>query len=102
VVCDLELSRLSDTHSQATSALDALSELRVNEAIERILQSQETSTLIVAHRYGFCQRNLARVINFCHDSLSTIARAGRIVVLEGVCLLTRILGFLLNFLQMDE
>lgn len=36
---------------QATSALDAVSELRVNEAIERILQSQETSTLIVAHRY---------------------------------------------------
>ncbi|KAG8762519.1 ATP-binding cassette permease mdl1, partial [Ceratobasidium sp. 423] len=50
---------------EATSALDALSELRVNEAIERILQSQETSTLIVAHR------------------LSTISRAGRIVVLEG-------------------
>ncbi|EUC61798.1 ABC multidrug transporter [Rhizoctonia solani AG-3 Rhs1AP] len=49
---------------EATSALDALSELRVNEAIERILESQETSTLIVAHR------------------LSTISRAGRIVVLE--------------------
>ncbi|KAH7329739.1 P-loop containing nucleoside triphosphate hydrolase protein [Rhizoctonia solani] len=49
---------------EATSALDALSELRVNEALERILQSQETSTLIVAHR------------------LSTISRAGRIVVLE--------------------
>ncbi|QRV97861.1 ABC transporter transmembrane region [Ceratobasidium sp. AG-Ba] len=49
---------------EATSALDALSELRVNEAIERILQSHETSTLIVAHR------------------LSTISRAGRIVVLE--------------------
>ncbi|KAB5588714.1 ATP-dependent permease [Ceratobasidium theobromae] len=49
---------------EATSALDALSELRVNEAIERILKSQETSTLIVAHR------------------LSTISRAGRIVVLE--------------------
>jgi putative ABC transport system ATP-binding protein len=37
-------------HDKATSALDALSELRVNEAIERILQSHETSTLIVAHR----------------------------------------------------
>ncbi|KAG8705620.1 ATP-binding cassette permease mdl1 [Ceratobasidium sp. 394] len=49
---------------EATSALDALSELRVNEAIERILQSNETSTLIVAHR------------------LSTISRAKRIVVLE--------------------
>ncbi|CAE6346976.1 unnamed protein product [Rhizoctonia solani] len=49
---------------EATSALDALSELRVNEAIERILESHETSTLIVAHR------------------LSTISRAGRIIVLE--------------------
>jgi ABC-type polar amino acid transport system ATPase subunit len=72
VVHNLELLRLSNTHSQATSALDALSELRVNEAIERILQSQETSTLIVAHRYGFCQMNSARIIDFCHEMLQPL------------------------------
>ena len=46
-------------------ALDAVSELRVNEAIEKILESRHTTSLIVAHR------------------LSTISRAERIVVLEG-------------------
>lgn len=71
---------------QATSALDAVSELRVNEAIERILQSQETSTLIVAHRYvletEFCAEYGRADAKLC--SLSTISRAGRIVVLEGM------------------
>ncbi|GJE97308.1 ABC transporter ATP-binding protein [Phanerochaete sordida] len=50
---------------EATSALDATSEHRVNDAIEKILRSRQTTCLIVAHR------------------LSTIARAERIVVLEG-------------------
>ncbi|KAI0090571.1 P-loop containing nucleoside triphosphate hydrolase protein [Irpex rosettiformis] len=49
---------------EATSALDATSEHRVNDAIEKILQSRQTTCLIVAHR------------------LSTIARAERIIVLE--------------------
>jgi putative ABC transport system ATP-binding protein len=39
----------------------------VNDAIERILRRRQTTCLIVAHR------------------LSTIARAERIVVLEGAC-----------------
>jgi putative ABC transport system ATP-binding protein len=51
---------------EATSALDAASELRVNDAIDRVLRDGRTTCLIVAHR------------------LSTIARADRIVVLEGV------------------
>jgi ATP-binding cassette, subfamily B (MDR/TAP), member 10 len=66
---------------EATSALDAASEQRVrisctdavdlphvpqvNEAVDAILESRDTTCLIVAHR------------------LSTIARAERIVVLEG-------------------
>jgi ABC-type multidrug transport system fused ATPase/permease subunit len=50
---------------EATSALDAASERRVNDAIDRILRDGRTTCLIVAHR------------------LSTIARADRIVVLEG-------------------
>ncbi|KAI0050836.1 hypothetical protein FA95DRAFT_1587582 [Auriscalpium vulgare] len=49
---------------EATSSLDAASEHRVNDAIDKILQSGETTCLFVAHR------------------LSTIARAERIVVLE--------------------
>ena len=50
---------------EATSALDATSERRVNDAIDKILRSRQTTCLFVAHR------------------LSTIARAERIVVLEG-------------------
>ncbi|EKM81172.1 hypothetical protein AGABI1DRAFT_72028 [Agaricus bisporus var. burnettii JB137-S8] len=50
---------------EATSALDATSERRVNDAIDRILRSRQTTCIFVAHR------------------LSTIARAERIVVLEG-------------------
>lgn len=50
-------------------ALDAVSEMRVNEAIEKILESRTTTSLIVAHR------------------LSTISRAERIVVLEGEALM---------------
>ncbi|KAF9450097.1 hypothetical protein P691DRAFT_666011 [Macrolepiota fuliginosa MF-IS2] len=50
---------------EATSALDATSERRVNDAIEKILRSRQTTCLFVAHR------------------LSTIARAEKIVVLEG-------------------
>ncbi|CAA7258984.1 unnamed protein product [Cyclocybe aegerita] len=50
---------------EATSALDATSERRVNDAIDKILRSRNTTVLFVAHR------------------LSTIARAERIVVLEG-------------------
>ena len=50
---------------EATSSLDATSEHRVNDAIDKILHSRNTTCLIVAHR------------------LSTIARAERIVVLEG-------------------
>lgn len=50
---------------EATSSLDAASEHRVNDAIDNILSSKQTTCLIVAHR------------------LSTIARAERIVVLEG-------------------
>ncbi|KAF9560984.1 hypothetical protein CPC08DRAFT_707705 [Agrocybe pediades] len=50
---------------EATSALDATSERRVNDAIDKILRSRQTTVLFVAHR------------------LSTIARAERIVVLEG-------------------
>lgn len=42
--------------------------MRVNEAIEKILESRTTTSLIVAHR------------------LSTISRAERIVVLEGMSL----------------
>ncbi|THG93711.1 hypothetical protein EW145_g8303, partial [Phellinidium pouzarii] len=49
---------------EATSSLDAASEYRVNDAIDKILSSRRTTCLIVAHR------------------LSTIARAERIVVLE--------------------
>ncbi|KAF4563181.1 ATP-binding cassette permease mdl1 [Pleurotus pulmonarius] len=49
---------------EATSSLDATSELRVNDAIDKILRAKETTCLFVAHR------------------LSTIARAERIVVLE--------------------
>ncbi|KAF9047476.1 P-loop containing nucleoside triphosphate hydrolase protein [Panaeolus papilionaceus] len=50
---------------EATSSLDATSERRVNDAVDRILRSRSTTVLFVAHR------------------LSTIARAERIVVLEG-------------------
>ncbi|OBZ65950.1 ATP-dependent permease MDL1, mitochondrial [Grifola frondosa] len=49
---------------EATSSLDATSEHRVNDAIDKILRSRQTTCIIVAHR------------------LSTIARAERIVVLE--------------------
>ncbi|EGO26419.1 hypothetical protein SERLADRAFT_360705 [Serpula lacrymans var. lacrymans S7.9] len=49
---------------EATSSLDATSEHRVNDAIDKILRKRQTTCLIVAHR------------------LSTIARAERIVVLE--------------------
>jgi len=49
---------------EATSSLDATSERRVNDAVDKILRSRQTTCLIVAHR------------------LSTIARAERIVVLE--------------------
>jgi putative ABC transport system ATP-binding protein len=51
---------------EATSSLDAASEHKVNDAISKILESRPTTCLIVAHR------------------LSTIARAKRIVVLEGI------------------
>ncbi|KAI0276183.1 P-loop containing nucleoside triphosphate hydrolase protein [Russula aff. rugulosa BPL654] len=50
---------------EATSSLDASAERRVNDAIDKILRSHHTTCLFVAHR------------------LSTIARAERIVVLEG-------------------
>ncbi|KAJ3756970.1 P-loop containing nucleoside triphosphate hydrolase protein [Lentinula raphanica] len=50
---------------EATSALDANSENRVNDAVDKILRKRQTTCLFVAHR------------------LSTIARAERIVVLEG-------------------
>ncbi|THH13785.1 hypothetical protein EW146_g6479 [Bondarzewia mesenterica] len=49
---------------EATSSLDATSERRVNDAVDRILESRNTTCLFVAHR------------------LSTIARAERIMVLE--------------------
>ena len=49
---------------EATSSLDATSEHRVNDAIDKILRSRQTTCFVVAHR------------------LSTIARAERIVVLE--------------------
>ncbi|KAH7928699.1 hypothetical protein BV22DRAFT_1030461 [Leucogyrophana mollusca] len=49
---------------EATSSLDATSEHRVNDAIDKILRGRQTTCLIVAHR------------------LSTIARSERIVVLE--------------------
>ncbi|KAH8103534.1 P-loop containing nucleoside triphosphate hydrolase protein [Cristinia sonorae] len=49
---------------EATSSLDAASEHRVNDAIDKILHDRNTTCIIVAHR------------------LSTIARAERIVVLE--------------------
>ncbi|GLB37351.1 putative ABC transporter transmembrane region [Lyophyllum shimeji] len=49
---------------EATSSLDATSERRVNDAVDKILRSRQTTVLIVAHR------------------LSTIARAERIAVLE--------------------
>ncbi|KAF8339323.1 P-loop containing nucleoside triphosphate hydrolase protein [Amanita rubescens] len=49
---------------EATSSLDATSERRVNDAIDKILQGRQTTCLFVAHR------------------LSTIARAERVVVLE--------------------
>lgn len=51
---------------EATSSLDATSEHRVNDAIDKILHSRNVTCIIVAHR------------------LSTIARAERIVVLEGM------------------
>ncbi|KAG8955605.1 ATP-binding cassette permease mdl1 [Tulasnella sp. 424] len=50
---------------EATSALDAASELQVNDALDRVLRAGNLTCLIVAHR------------------LSTIARADRVVVLEG-------------------
>ncbi|KAJ7287094.1 P-loop containing nucleoside triphosphate hydrolase protein [Mycena rebaudengoi] len=49
---------------EATSSLDATSEHRVNDAIDKILRKRQTTCLFVAHR------------------LSTIARAERIVVLD--------------------
>ncbi|KAG7091174.1 hypothetical protein E1B28_010226 [Marasmius oreades] len=49
---------------EATSSLDAASEHRVNDAVDKILRKRQTTCLFVAHR------------------LSTIARAERIVVLE--------------------
>lgn len=49
---------------EATAALDAQSEYRVNDAIQRIISSKNTSSIVVAHR------------------LSTIATAERLVVLE--------------------
>lgn len=49
---------------EATSSLDATSEHRVNDAIDKILRDRQTTCLIVAHR------------------LSTVTRAERIVVLE--------------------
>lgn len=49
---------------EATSSLDANSELRVNDAVDKILRSRQTTCLIVAHR------------------LSTISRSERVVVLE--------------------
>ncbi|KIJ15572.1 hypothetical protein PAXINDRAFT_133652 [Paxillus involutus ATCC 200175] len=49
---------------EATSSLDATSEHRVNDAIDKILAGRQTTCVIVAHR------------------LSTIARAERVVVLE--------------------
>lgn len=49
---------------EATSSLDATSERRVNDAIDKILRGRQTTCLFVAHR------------------LSTIARAERVVVLE--------------------
>ncbi|KAA1470423.1 hypothetical protein DENSPDRAFT_836220 [Dentipellis sp. KUC8613] len=49
---------------EATSSLDAASERRVNDAIDKVLESRETTCIFVAHR------------------LSTIARAEKIVVLE--------------------
>ncbi|ESK97261.1 atp-binding cassette transporter [Moniliophthora roreri MCA 2997] len=49
---------------EATSSLDAASEHRVNDAVDKILRNRQTTCLFVAHR------------------LSTIARAERIVVLE--------------------
>ncbi|KAJ7169164.1 P-loop containing nucleoside triphosphate hydrolase protein [Mycena crocata] len=49
---------------EATSSLDATSEHRVNDAIDKILRKRHTTCLFVAHR------------------LSTIARAERIVVLD--------------------
>jgi ABC-type multidrug transport system fused ATPase/permease subunit len=51
---------------EATSSLDATSEHRVNDAIDKILAGRQTTCVIVAHR------------------LSTIARAERVVVLESV------------------
>ena len=51
---------------EATSALDAASERRVNDAIDHVMSDGQTTCLIVAHR------------------LSTIARAERVVVLEGM------------------
>ncbi|KAG8956909.1 ATP-binding cassette permease mdl1 [Tulasnella sp. 408] len=50
---------------EATSALDAASELQVNDALDRVLRAGNLTCLIVAHR------------------LSTIARADRVVVLDG-------------------
>ncbi|KZO93898.1 hypothetical protein CALVIDRAFT_502257 [Calocera viscosa TUFC12733] len=49
---------------EATAALDAVSEYRVNDAIQRIISSKQTSSIVVAHR------------------LSTITTAERLVVLE--------------------
>ncbi|KAL1742587.1 P-loop containing nucleoside triphosphate hydrolase protein, partial [Schizophyllum fasciatum] len=49
---------------EATSSLDAGSEERVNDAVDRVLRARRTTCLVVAHR------------------LSTIARAARVVVLE--------------------
>ncbi|EJT96873.1 P-loop containing nucleoside triphosphate hydrolase protein [Dacryopinax primogenitus] len=49
---------------EATAALDAVSEYRVNDAIQRIISSKNTSSIVVAHR------------------LSTITTAERLVVLE--------------------
>jgi len=49
---------------EATSSLDATSERRVNDAVDKILRGRQTTCLFVAHR------------------LSTIARAERVVVLE--------------------
>ena len=81
---DLDLgftdSNCDDIHANLTLTLIILSiTIQVNDAIDKILSSRQTTCLIVAHR------------------LSTIARAERIVVLEGAWVLLHYNTFVFFF-----
>jgi ATP-binding cassette subfamily B (MDR/TAP) protein 1 len=79
---------------EATSALDSQSELIVQEALEKIISSQQRTTVIIAHRYvnKCCTYSISSdVVTFVSDfsdflllcRLSTIRNADIIAVVMG-------------------